>query len=112
MWTSCRRTPLLARNWYINRCWRAGRDKESAGRWPSASFPPGEHYVDLRENPLVVELIAPARQYLPLRTFLTAVNSAESSFSSASASTQADSPASVSAGDAYEFASQARLVFV
>ena len=84
---------------------------DTEGRGPAASFPPGENYVDLRENPHAVELIAPARQYLPLRSFLTAVNSAESSFTSASASTQADSPASVSAGDAYEFASQARLVF-
>ncbi len=58
-----------------------------------------------------MEQIAPARQYLPLRTFLTAVNSVESSFRSASASIHADSPASVSAGEAYEFASQARLIF-
>jgi len=71
---------------------------DTEGRGPAASFPPGENYVDLRENPHAVELIAPARQYLPLRSFLTAVNSAESSFTSASASTQADSPASVSAG--------------
>src|SRR6266481_2339972 len=85
---------------------------DTEGRGPAASFPPGENYVDLRENIHAVELIVPARQYLPLRSFLTAVNSAESSFTSASASTQADSPASVSAGDAYEFASQARLVFV
>jgi len=83
---------------------------DTEGRGPAASFPPGENYVDLRENPHAVELIAPAR-HTAAPQFLTAVNSAESSFTSASASTQADSPASVSAGDAYEFASQARLVF-
>jgi hypothetical protein len=84
---------------------------DTEGRGPAAVFPPSQNYVDLRENPRAIERIAPARQYLPLRGFLAAVNSAESSFSSASSSTQADSPASVSAGDAYEFASQARLVF-
>jgi hypothetical protein len=85
--------------------------EDTQGPGPVAEFPPRENYVDLRENPLAVDRIAPARQYLPLRTFLTAVNSAESSFRSASASIHADSPASVSAGEAYEFASQARLVF-
>jgi hypothetical protein len=80
-------------------------------RGPAAVFPPGENYVDLRENPHAVERIPLARQYLPLRSFLTAVNSADSSFSSASCGTQADPPASVSAGDACEFASQASLVF-
>ena len=84
-------------------------DTEGCG--PAEVFPPGENYVDLRENPSAVERIAPARQYLPLRSFLTAVNSAASSFSSASCGTQADSPASVSAGEGYESASQASLVF-
>src|ERR1700682_3612057 len=84
-------------------------DTEGCG--PAEVFPPGENYVDLRENPSAVERIAPARQYLPLRSFLTAVNSAASSFSSASCGTPADSPASVSAGEGYESASQASLVF-
>jgi hypothetical protein len=39
------------------------------------------------------------------------VNGADSPFSSASASTQAESPGSLSAGEACEFATQARLVF-
>jgi hypothetical protein len=84
---------------------------DSEGCGPATAFPPGENYVDLRENPHAVERIALARQHMPLRNFLTVVNSAESLFASASASTQADSPATVSAGEAYEFASQARLVF-
>src|ERR1700716_735182 len=85
---------------------------DAEGRGRANIFPPGENYLDLRENPHAMERIAPALQYLPLRIFLTAVNSADSPLRSASASTQADSPASVSAGDAYEFASQFRLVFV
>jgi hypothetical protein len=84
---------------------------DTEGRGPASAFPPGENYVDLRENPHAVERIAPARQHMPLRNFLTAVNGADSLFASASAGTQADSPATVSAGEAYEFASQARLVF-
>ena len=84
---------------------------DTEDRGPVAVFPPPEDYVDLRENPHAVERIAPARQYPPLRTFLTAVNGADSSFSSASASTRADSPASVTVGEAYEFSSQASLVF-
>jgi hypothetical protein len=84
---------------------------DTEGRGPAAEFPPAENDVDLRENPPAGERIARARQYLPLRGFLTAVNSAESSFRGAFAGTRADSPASVSAEDAYEFASQARLVF-
>ena len=84
---------------------------DTEGREPAAVFPPGENFVDLRENPHAVEAIAPARQYLPLRSFLTAVNGEDSSLSSVSSSTQLYSPASVSAGEAFEFASQASLVF-
>jgi hypothetical protein len=84
---------------------------DTEDREPAAVFPPAEDYVDLRENPRAVERIATARQYPPLRTFLATVNGADSSFSSASARTRADSPASVSAGEAYEFSCQASLVF-
>jgi hypothetical protein len=84
---------------------------DSEGRAPAMVFPPGENYVDLRENPHAVERIAPARQHLPLRSFLTFVNSADSLFTSASAGTKTDSPATVSAGNTCEFASQASLVF-
>src|SRR5260221_12078184 len=47
----------------------------------------------------------------PVRRFLSAEKSADSAFSSASAGTPADSAASVSAGEGYEFASQTNLVF-
>ena len=78
---------------------------------PAMVFPPGDNYVDLHENPGAVERIEPARRYLPLRSFLTAVNSTDSLFSSASASTQNDSHAAASAGEACEFASHTSLVF-
>jgi hypothetical protein len=86
--------------------------ERAEGAAPASVFPPKEGYFDLRANPHTIEQIAAARQHMPLRNFLTAVNGAESLFASASASTQADSPATVSAVEAYEFASQARLVFV
>jgi hypothetical protein len=84
-------------------------DTEGCG--PAMVFPPGENYVDLRENPRAVDRIEPARRYPPLRNFLTAVNSTDSLFSSASASTQNDSPAALSAREACEFASHASLLF-
>ncbi len=84
---------------------------DTEGRGPATAFPPVENYVDLREDPHAAERIGPARQYPPLRIFLSAVNGTDSSFSSASANTQVDSPASASSGEDYEFAAQARLVF-
>jgi len=86
---------------------------DTEGRGPARpDFPPGGNYVDLRENPHAVERMRRQGNTCRFALSLRPVNSAESSFSSASASIQADSPATVSAGDAYEFASQARLVFV
>ena len=74
-------------------------------------FPPEENYFDLRANPPEIERIAAARQYLPLRNFLTSVNGEESIFATASAIIKSDLPAAVSAGPAYEFASQVMIVF-
>jgi hypothetical protein len=85
--------------------------EDTEGLGPAMAFPPAGNYMDLRENPRAIERIAQARQHVPLRNFLTAVNGADSLFTTASASTTADSPASVSTGEAYEFASQASLVF-
>jgi hypothetical protein len=85
--------------------------EETEGRAPAPVFPPGEGYFDLRADPQAIERIAAARQSPPLRNFLTSVNGAESIFATASASTKSDLPAAVSAGPAYEFASQARIVF-
>jgi hypothetical protein len=81
------------------------------GKAPAPVFPPDENHPDLRANPQAIGGVAPARQYLPLRNFLTSVNSAESIFATATATTKSDLPAVVSAGSAYEFASQTRIVF-
>ena len=85
--------------------------EEAEGPAPGPAFPPGENYLDLRADPQAIEGIVAARQYLPLRNFLTSVNGPESIFTTASATTKSDLPAAVSAGTAYEFASQARIVF-
>jgi hypothetical protein len=84
---------------------------EAEGTSPGSVFPPGEKYLDLRANPQSVDQIGSARQYLPLRNFLNSVNSAESVFATASATTKSDLPATVSADLAHEFASQTRIVF-
>lgn len=85
--------------------------EEAEGTLPESVFPPGENYFDLRANPQSIERIVAARQYLPLRNFLASVNSAESIFATAGATTKSDLPAGDSADLAYEFASQARIVF-
>jgi hypothetical protein len=85
--------------------------EEAESKAPARVFPPDENYFDLRANPNAIEQIAAARQYLPLRNFLISVNGAESIFATASATTKSDLPAAVSAGPAYEFASQTRIVF-
>ena len=84
---------------------------DTAGPAQSFTFPPSEDHVDLRENPHAIEQIAPARQYLPLRNFLTAVNSPGSVFASVMASVECDVPGDASNSDAYLFASQTTLVF-
>jgi hypothetical protein len=85
--------------------------EEAEGKATGPVFPPDENYFDLRANPQAIEQIAAARQYLPLRNFLASVNSSESIFATASATTKSDLPAAVSAGPAYEFASQTKIVF-
>jgi hypothetical protein len=85
--------------------------EEAEGTPPASVFPPGENYFDLRANPQAIEQIGAARKYLPLRNFLVSVNSGESVFTTASIATRSDSPATVSADLAYEFASQVRIVF-
>jgi hypothetical protein len=85
--------------------------EEAEDQAPAPVFPPEKNYLDLRANPHAIEGIAAARQYLPLRNFLGSVNSEESIFITANATTKSDLPAAVSAGPAYEFASQVTLVF-
>lgn len=83
-------------------------DSKAAER--AMTFPPVEDYFDLRENPRGIDRITAARQYLPLRNFLAAVNSADSVFTSASARAQPHSPPG-SSGEANDFSSQTSLVF-
>lgn len=78
---------------------------------PAATFPRGEDYFDLRENPRAIERIAAARQNVPLRNFLAAVNGADSVFTSASARAQLHPPPPGSPGEGFSFSSQTRLVF-
>jgi hypothetical protein len=77
---------------------------------PSTAFPPDEDFVNLRENPQAIQTIAAAREYPPLRNFLTTVNGTESIFTTVSASTRSDLPAA-SGDSAHEFAFEAALVF-
>jgi len=81
------------------------------GEKPVLTFPPVGNYLDLRENSRAVEQVAAARKYVPFRNFLAAVNGPASLFAPADAETKSDSPAAVSAGLAYEFASETNLVF-
>jgi len=76
-----------------------------------AVFPPGENYVDLRQNSHGVERIAAARAYLPLRNFLTAVNSPESVFATLTATVECKSTVAEDAGEVHEFSSWTSLVF-
>ncbi|HEV2521489.1 MAG TPA: hypothetical protein VGT24_03835 [Candidatus Acidoferrales bacterium] len=85
--------------------------EDAEGEKPALSFPPDQDFLNLREDPGAIEKIAAARRYLPLRNFLTTVNGSDSIFLTASATTREDAPAAVSAGLAYEFASQLNLVF-
>lgn len=85
--------------------------EEAEGQASAQVFPPEEGDSDLRANPQAIEGIAMARQYPPLRNFLTAVNGADSVFATAGTTVKADSPAAVSAGAAYEFASETMIVF-
>jgi hypothetical protein len=85
--------------------------EDAEGAKPALTFPPDDDFLDLRENPRAIEKGPAARQYLPLRNFLSTVNGADSVFVTASATIKLDSPAAVSAGFAHEFASQTDLLF-
>ena len=74
-------------------------------------FPPEADTIDLRANPEAIGQVPAAQEYLPLRNFLTSINGPESVFCTAGVFTKCDSPAAISAGLAYEFASQAAIVF-
>ncbi|HWX38480.1 MAG TPA: hypothetical protein VNY09_04510 [Candidatus Sulfotelmatobacter sp.] len=86
---------------------------EETGDHVSASkFPPDGDYSDLRENPQDIARMPLAREYLPLRNFLAALNGPDTIFATSDVATKSDSPAAVSGGAAaYEFASQVGIVF-
>lgn len=79
---------------------------ETEGAPNARNFPPAANWLDLRENPRAIEAIEPVRRHPPLRTFLAALNAAESPFISGSVRVQRDTPAGVAAGEACEFASE------
>jgi len=85
--------------------------EESETHVPVPAFPSGESYIDLRQNPRAIERIAPARAHLPLRNFLTAINSTKSVFTSAAVATESSSASNGLPGESFEFASRIRLVF-
>ncbi len=70
-----------------------------------------DSYFDLRENPVALRRVQPAAENLPLRTFLTAVNSDDSFFSSARCKVWAQQDSSASAAEGSEFASRVDLMF-
>jgi hypothetical protein len=71
--------------------------------WENAAT--GSRYLDLREDPGAIEQVKEARQHAPLRSFLAAVNSADSVFATARCR------ASGSASDPNEYVSQIELIF-
>ncbi len=83
---------------------------DAGGPAPGPTFPPGDNYVDLRQNPHAVEQSAAAREYLPLRNFLVAVNSPESLFASASRLPPNMDRRPAAGGD-HEFISRTIIVF-
>jgi hypothetical protein len=84
-------------------------ENEALGAIPT--FPRAEGYIDLRQNPRAIERIAPARTHLPLRNFLTAINSTKSVFTSAAVITESKQVFAGSTGESFEFGSRIRLVF-
>ncbi len=75
--------------------------------WESAEG----RYLDLRENPGLLERLEAARQSRPLRSFLAAVNSAASVFSTARCKLWLRQEPRGSGPDASEFVSRVDLVF-
>jgi len=84
---------------------------QNEGPAPLPAFPSGENYIDLRQNPRAIERISTARAHLPLRNFLTTINSAKSVFTSAAAAAESKPASDGQPGESFEFASRIRLVF-
>jgi len=77
--------------------------------WKGREGVPG--YLDLRNDPLALGQIEPARRHRPLQNFLAAVNSADSVFSTARCKTWLDFEGLGGEGQASEFASRIDLFF-
>ncbi len=73
-------------------------------------FPPTGNYADLRGNPQGLQRIPAAREHLPMRNFLEAVNGAESLFASFAASA-GELPAKANSSAPAAFRSQVTLVY-
>jgi len=81
---------------------------------PWESTDPENRYFDLRENPGALEQLKAARRHRPLRSFLAAMNSADSLFSTARSKVwlqQEHGSGTVSDADPCEFASHVDVVF-
>ncbi len=78
---------------------------------PWESSDPEIRYFDLREDPRAIARIEAARRHLPLRSFLVAVNSEDSVFTTARCKTWLQQAAAASGAEACEFASHVDLVF-
>jgi len=75
--------------------------------WESAEA----RYLDLRENPGLLDRLEAARRARPLRSFLAAVNSADSLLATARCKIWLEQKEPGSARDSCEFASRVDLVF-
>ncbi len=69
-------------------------------------------YLDLRESPMALEQIEPARRHRPLRSFLTVVNSDDSLFATARCKTWLEqAPPTAGAEEPCQFISRVDLIF-
>lgn len=87
-----------------------GEDSPEALEIPWESPDPAIRYFDLRSEPRALEQLPEARRHPPLRSFLAAVNSADSVFATARCCTRLDQDAPTAAGSC-EFACSLDLVF-
>ncbi len=78
---------------------------------PWESPEPEVRYFDLREDPRAIARVIAARQHPPLRSFLAAVNSEDSVFSTARCKVWLEQHGSASGTEPCEFASRIDLVF-
>jgi hypothetical protein len=83
---------------------------DEALEFPWESADPAGRYLDLRETPKAIEQVPAARRHPPLRTFLAAVNSGDSLFTTLRSKAWPEA-AGTGSEAVYEFASRIDLVF-